>query len=73
MGKEYVFMSKEYRLENDLMIKSRPKFGSKRWWRLHNAGGIGFAKCDNCGAFLFNPQSILIHQGKGCQKKIENT
>lgn len=62
-------MSKVYRLENDLLKKSRPKQGSKRWFRLYTAGGNGVMKCEICGATLMNPQSILIHKGKMCQSK----
>lgn len=59
---------KDYKLEDDLMIKSRPKFGSKRYKRLEAAGGGGRAIwCERCKRLLFNPQSILIHQGNVCQ------
>lgn len=67
-------MAKEYRLEDDLLKKSRPKFGSKRYERLSAAmwaaGLYGFNQCERCGRILLNPQSILIHQGGHCQKTI---
>lgn len=60
----------EYRLENDLIKKTRPKFGSKRYRRLSLAiDGHGKPWCEICGTMLFNPQSVLIHQGKHCQLK----
>ena len=66
---------KQYRLEDDLMKKSRPKWNSKRYRRLEEAayaaGFYGLEKCERCGAYLFNPQSILIHQGGHCQKLIK--
>ena len=77
-------MSKAYRLEDDLLKKNRPKRGSKRYRRLeialhahqmsqYAAGKrLGFNRCERCGAFLINPQSILIHQGGFCQKRIAN-
>lgn len=69
-------MVKNYRLEDDLLIKSRPSFKSKRYQRLNNAmwaaGLFGGRKCEVCGAMLFNPQSILIHQGGFCQSKKVN-
>ena len=52
-----------------LKVKSRPKFGSKRWWLLYQAGGSGVHTCDVCGAVLHSPQSILIHKGKVCENK----
>lgn len=64
----------EYRLEDDLLKKSRPRFGSKRYRRLYIAMGSGGGKpCEICGKFLLNPQSILIHQGGHCQSKIKQT
>lgn len=77
-------MSKEYRLEDDLLKKSRPKWGSKRYKRLEialhahkmdqYAKGImpTFNRCERCGTMLLNPQSILLHQGGFCQKRISN-
>lgn len=71
-------MAKEYRLEDDLMKKSRPRFGSARYNRLMSAlhsqpyKGPRWPICENCKKMLFNPQSILIHQGRGCQKQIES-
>lgn len=67
-------MSKVYRLEDDLLRKSRPKWHSKRYARLSaalHAAGIRsvMVKCEICGTSLLNPQSILIHQGGHCQKK----
>lgn len=68
---------KIYRLEDDLLKKSRPKWNSKRYKRLdaalHTAGiQTVMVRCERCGASLLNPQSILIHQGGFCQKRIEN-
>jgi len=67
---------KKYRLEDDLLKKTRPKFNSKRYWRLRRAlwaSGISeIATCEICGTSLLNPQSILIHQGGHCQKQIKN-
>lgn len=63
-----------YRLEDDLLKKSRPKWNSKRWKRLQEALGgnrVGIW-CEKCGRHLFNPQSILIHQGGHCQKQFSN-
>ena len=57
------------RLEDDLIKKTRPKFGSKRWRRLYAIVDQRGVKCEICGAMLFNPQSILIHQGNVCQKQ----
>lgn len=65
------------RLEEALLKKSRPKFGSKRYNLLRDAlwagnrgpGGVAFAKCEFCKRILLNPQSILIHQGGHCQAK----
>ena len=69
-------MAVEYRLEIDLMRKSRPKWNSKRCARLtaamHANGIYGARKCEICGTMLLNPQSILIHQGGFCQSKIAN-
>lgn len=66
-------MSKEYRLEDDLMRKSRPKWNSKRYRRLQDAawaaGVYSSRECEVCGKLLLNPQSILIHQGNVCQSK----
>ena len=77
-------MAKEYRLEDDLLKKTRPKWNSKRYKRLtaalhafqmdQYAKGIPpkFNQCERCGTMLLNPHSILIHQGGYCQKRIEN-
>ncbi len=63
---------KTYRLEDDLMRKSRPKWNSKRWRRLNDAlGSRMFSRCERCGRMLFNPQSILLHQGGFCQATIK--
>ncbi len=69
-------MGKDYQMENDLIKKSRPKIGSKRYQRLQS---ICFEKglwpcvyCEICKTMLINPHSILIHQGKHCQSKIQN-
>lgn len=63
----------EPRLEDDLLKKSRPKFGSKRYKRLLLAiDGHGKPWCERCGKILLNPQSKLIHQGSHCQSKITN-
>lgn len=63
----------EYRLEDDLLKKSRPRFGSKRYKRLSLAiEGHGKPWCERCGKILLNPQSKLIHQGGHCQSKITN-
>lgn len=60
----------KYRLEDDLLKKSRPKIGSKRYNRLMEALGTKrIVWCETCGLYLFNPQSILIHQGNICQNK----
>lgn len=73
------------RLEDALIKKSRPKRNSKRFRILEVAlyakkmddysRGImpTFNRCERCKKMLINPQSILIHQGNGCQKKIEKT
>ena len=65
---------KDYRLEDDLLKKSRPKFGSKRYWRLKNAlwasgKNTAMTRCEVCKKVLLNPHSILIHQGGFCQSK----
>ncbi len=64
---------KDYRLEDDLLIKSRPKQGSKRYNRLMSAlrasGKPSMVYCEFCNTALLNPQSILIHQGGFCQNK----
>lgn len=66
-------MGKEYRLEDDLLKKTRPKHGSKRWQRLDHASGCARnVWCEICGKHLFNPLSILIHQGSVCQGKMSN-
>lgn len=69
-------------IEQALIIKTTPKLGSKRNRILENAlhakrqadysKGLqpSFNICEMCGKLLFNPRSILIHQGGGCQKKI---
>lgn len=64
--------SKQYRLEDDLLKKTRPKFGSGRYIRLEKAAAelSRCIKCEVCGKHLFNPLSILIHQGNGCQSKL---
>lgn len=63
---------KEYRLEDDLLKKSRPKWKSERYKRLQdalwNSNRSNFARCEFCKKVLLNPQSILIHQGGFCQK-----
>lgn len=76
-------MATQCRLEDDLMRKSRPKRGSKRFRRLEAAlhaqqmdryargEKLGFNQCERCGTILINPQSILLHQGGFCQKRIE--
>lgn len=76
-------MSKGYRLEDDLLKKTRPKWNSKRYRRLEVAlhvhemeryrrgERVGFNKCERCGTMLLNPQSILIHQGGFCQNQIK--
>lgn len=68
--------AKTHRLEDDLMRKSRPKWHSKRYARLQaalRASGIQgvMVRCEICGASLLNPQSILIHQGGQCQKRMQ--
>lgn len=64
-------MAKEYRLEDDLLKKSRPKWNSKRWRRLNAAlDGHITSYCERCGTLLLNPHSILLHQGGQCQKLI---
>ena len=70
-------MGRKYRLEDDLLKKSRPKWGSKRYERLMSAlwaSGLPLAmnRCERCGASHINPHSILVHQGGHCQKRIEN-
>jgi len=77
-------MSMVYRLEDDLFKKTRPKWNSARYRRLELAlhayqmeryargEKLGFNKCERCGTMLLNPQSILIHQGGFCQKRIQN-
>lgn len=63
-------MSKIYRLEDDLLRKSRPKQGSGRYNRLRAAcKDWPTVKCEICGTYLINPQSILLHQGGFCQNK----
>ncbi len=69
-------MGHSIRLENDLIKKSRPKYGSSRYKRLAD---ICFEKglwpcvfCERCQTMLINPQSILIHQGRLCQQVILN-
>lgn len=61
----------KYKIEDDLIKKSRPMYGSRRYKTLQD---ICIEKrlwpclyCERCGAMLINPQSILIHQGKICQ------
>ena len=66
-------MPKQYRLEDDLLRKNRPKWNSKRYHRLQAAlhayqmnqyaKGImpTFNRCERCGVMLLNPQSILLH------------
>lgn len=34
---------------------------------------VGFPECERCGKMLFNPQSILLHQGGFYRKRIENS
>lgn len=76
-------MAKQYRIEDDLLKKSRPKWNSKRYRRLEAAlraqqmerygrgEKLGFNVCERCGAVLLNPHSILIHQGGFCQNQIK--
>lgn len=68
-------MAKEYRLENDLK-KTIPLQGSKRYERLLKVcwekGWYPSVRCEFCNSWLLNPQSILIHQGTGCRKKLDN-
>lgn len=61
-------MPRQYRIENDIIIKTRPKFGSKRYNRLSMIARP-FSKCEIFGTILLNPHSIVIHQGKVCQAK----
>lgn len=75
---------RQYRLEDDLLKKTRPKWNSARYRRLEGAlhaqqmasyaagNPPRFNECERCGTMLLNPQSILIHQGGFCQKRIEN-
>ena len=56
-------------LEDMLLVKSRPKWNSKRYNALMNAVDKRFCHCEFCGKALLNPQSILIHQGGFCQNK----
>lgn len=75
---------RKYRLEDDLLRKTRPKWNSGRYRRLEAAlhahqmaqyaKGIkpSFNECESCGTMLLNPQSILIHQGGFCQKRLQN-
>jgi hypothetical protein len=63
-------MGKQYRLEDDLLKKSRPKFGSQRFNRMSRIAPHAFYRCEICGSMLSNPQSIIIHQGNFCQNKI---
>lgn len=77
-------MSKKYRLEDDLFKKTIPRYGSGRYDRLMRAlrqfesdqyakgKHLGFPECERCGKMLLNPQSILLHQGGFCRKRIEN-
>lgn len=59
-------------LEKDLLTKTRPKWGSKRWNRLYASCSTAFMICEVCGTVLLNPQSILIHQGNVCQKLLSS-
>ncbi len=57
--------------EIDLRFKhgrTRPKFGSKRWFDLRKISDA-FYKCERCGAILLNPLSIILHKGKVCEDK----
>lgn len=66
-------MSKVYRLEDDLLKKSRPRVGSRRYMVLQKVcfekGLWPTVDCEFCGTYLINPLSILIHQGGYCQNK----
>jgi hypothetical protein len=68
-------MAKQYRLEDDLIKKTIPKFKSSRYKRLQNIclekGLWPSVDCEICGTYLINPQSILIHQGGSCRKKLK--
>ncbi len=66
-------MSKGIKIENELVKKSRPRFGSKRYNLMALIAKSSFATCEICGAFLLNPQSIIIHQGQFCQNKKNKT
>ena len=67
-------MTNSMLLENALIKKSRPRFGSKRYILLDSGSGCATnVRCEVCGKLLFNPQSILIHQGNGCQAKINKS
>jgi len=59
------------RLEEALIKKTRPKFGSARYNQLEKIcwekGLWPFVYCEICQTMLSNPQSILIHQGQHCQ------
>lgn len=61
------------RLEDALIKKARPKYGSKRYILLqqicYEKGLWPSVDCEICGTYLVNPQSILIHQGCFCQKR----
>jgi len=54
-------------LERALLIKSTPKFGSKRYEILQKVcwekGLWPTVNCEICGTYLLNPRSILLHQG----------
>lgn len=52
--------------------RTRPKWGSKRWWQLYKQSATMIGKCDKCGAVLFNPMSILLHSGNVCETKNNN-
>lgn len=66
---------KQYRIEDDLIKKTRPKWKSKRYRRLqdvaYSMGLTAARKCEQCGKMLLNPQSIIIHQGGNCQSKMK--
>lgn len=66
-------MAKIWRLEDDLIKKSRPGWKSGRYKRLqsvcHEKGLWPTLRCEICGKSLINPLSILIHQGEFCQSK----
>lgn len=50
--------------------RSRPRFGSKRWWDYHRVAPL-FFKCMRCGVVLLNPMSTLTGAGHVCEKQID--